>query len=112
MNYETLEHFRRKLLRRKLWLLRQEPELRVDESELRAEREPDWEDVAAIQTAAAALESLGEAERGELARIQAALRRMERGSYGECSICRGGIDLQRLEAVPDTDRCGRCAAAL
>jgi RNA polymerase-binding protein DksA len=109
MNYETLEEFRRRLLQRRSRLLRRRQDLLAGEGELRAEREPDWEDAASTEAAASALESLSETERAELTRIQASLARMERGSYGTCSTCRATIDLARLDAVPETDRCGGCA---
>jgi RNA polymerase-binding transcription factor DksA len=109
MNYETLEAFRRRLLGRRSQLLRRRRVLLAGESELRAEREPDWEDAAAAETAASTLESLSESERAELGRIAATLARMERGSYGTCANCLGPIDFARLAAVPDTDRCARCA---
>jgi RNA polymerase-binding transcription factor DksA len=111
MDHQTLETFRRKLLGRRLALLERRQRVLADEDTLLAEREPDWEDTAAAQTAAALLDGLGEAERGALARVQSALARIESGTYDECARCRGAIDLERLRAVPDTDRCGRCAAA-
>jgi RNA polymerase-binding transcription factor DksA len=55
------------------------------------------------------LERLGETERAELARVDDALARMERGAYEECVNCRAPIEIDRLEAVPETDRCVRCA---
>ncbi len=108
---ETLETFRRRLLGRRFSLLQRRQRVLADEQELLAEREPDWEDVAAAKTAATVLESLSEAERIALGRIQGALDRIERGSYGYCAACRSKIEEERLRAVPETDRCGACAAA-
>jgi DnaK suppressor protein len=76
---------------------------------LLAEREPDWEDAAALGTAASVLAGLNERNRRALARIQSSLARIERGTYGDCVVCHEAIDDGRLRAVPDTDRCGRCA---
>ena len=81
------------------------------EHELLAEREADWEDAAATVAAVSVLESLSESERSGLARVQTALERIERGTYDECAVCHGAIEGERLRAVPDTDRCGGCAAA-
>jgi RNA polymerase-binding transcription factor DksA len=53
---------------------------------------------------------LGAAERAALERIDAALERMERGTYGACVACDAPIDISRLEVFPDAERCGRCAA--
>ncbi len=111
MHYETLEEFRRQLLSRRWSLLRRRERVLADEQQLLAEREPDWEDAATAATAASVLASVGEEERRALVRIAASLERMERGSYGECATCRDVIDVARLRAVPDTDRCARCAPA-
>src|SRR5579863_4433879 len=108
MRYETLEHFRRTLLKNRSVLVRRRRRTLADEQDLVAEREPDWEDAAAIETAAAVLDNLTEEERLALARIQSSLERMERGTYGECSVCHQLIEEQRLELVPDTDRCAGC----
>jgi RNA polymerase-binding protein DksA len=109
MNYDRLETFRRRLLGLRLALLRRRREALSDEQESIQEREPDWPDAAANETAAAVLESLSETERTALSRIDASLERMESGSYGECAVCREPIDEPRLRALPDTDRCARCA---
>ncbi|MCG5536076.1 TraR/DksA family transcriptional regulator [Ectothiorhodospira mobilis] len=44
-----------------------------------------------------------------LRRIQAALRRMEAGEYGECVDCGESIARGRLEANPAVTRCIHCA---
>jgi len=111
MHHETLEEFRRQLLSRRWSLLRRRGRALADEQQLVAEREPDWEDAAGVATAASVLASIGDEERRALARIAASLERMERGSYGECAACCEVIDVARMRAVPDTDRCARCAAA-
>lgn len=112
MDYETLEGFRRKLLGRRISLLERRQQALAAEDALLAEREPDWEDAAAAQSAATVLDGLGEAERGALIRIQSALTRIARGTYDECARCRGKISEQRLHAVSDTELCERCAASL
>ncbi len=110
MDRDTLEEFRRRLLGHRLYLLKQGRRATTEELELLAEREPDWVDTAANETAATVLEQVGETQRHEIDRINLALTRMERGLYGECAVCRAPIDGQRLRAVPDTDRCGGCAS--
>ncbi len=109
MRYEVLERFRRRLLERRFALLKMGNEALRDAAELRSEREPDWEDLAALATTATLLETLGDTERAELVRIDEALSRMERGAYGECVRCHGPIELERLEAIPETDRCVGCS---
>lgn len=109
MHHERLERFRRRLLGLRIALLRRRGQALADEQGLMAERELDWTDAAANGTAATVLESLSEAEREAIDRINASLERMERGSYGECAVCREAIDEERLQALPDTDRCVRCS---
>jgi RNA polymerase-binding protein DksA len=111
MTYDNLERFRRTLLGRRVDLMTRQRAASRDEQELVAEREPDWPDAAALDTAATVLETLGESERAAVGRIDAALERMSHGTYGTCVNCGEKIDGERLRAVPETDRCGRCACA-
>jgi DnaK suppressor protein len=46
----------------------------------------------------------------EVARIDAALSRLENGLYGVCSRCQEAIDSRRLAAVPYAVTCMKCAA--
>lgn len=112
MRYETLEPLRRTLLRKRSALLRRRNQTSTEEHELLADREPDWEDAAAIESAATVMESLTERERLALARIQSSLERMQQGTYGECAVCHQWIDERRLRLLPDTDRCAPCAERL
>ena len=45
---------------------------------------------------------------GELARIEAALKRLENGVYGKCLSCGEPISEARLAAVPTATACRRC----
>jgi RNA polymerase-binding protein DksA len=108
MDARTIETFRRKLLARGRSLTRRRRRVLADEQELLAEREPDWEDTAADHTAASLLARLSETEENALARIQASLERIAKGTYGDCVACHGPIDEDRLRAVPEADRCGGC----
>jgi RNA polymerase-binding protein DksA len=44
----------------------------------------------------------------EIGGIQAALARMESGTYGYCVDCGEGIGFQRLQAYPSANRCLSC----
>jgi DnaK suppressor protein len=44
-----------------------------------------------------------------LIRIQVALQRIQKKSYGQCGRCRGPIGDARLDAFPDVVLCVRCA---
>jgi DnaK suppressor protein len=48
-------------------------------------------------------------ERQELRDIDAALQRLDDGTYGHCTACGLKIPPGRLEAMPQAERCVRCA---
>ncbi len=50
------------------------------------------------------------ASMAELAEIHAALERVERGSYGRCDKCYKGIELDLIEATPQTRYCDSCGS--
>jgi DnaK suppressor protein len=52
---------------------------------------------------------LMEAEEGTLSRIEDALSRIEDGQYGRCVQCDGAIPKARLNAIPYTPVCIKCA---
>lgn len=68
----------------------------------------EMEESAQLQTDAALLERLGEAERVELKRIDAAIARMDQGTYGICPDCGEEIEPRRLRALPHAVRCQGC----
>lgn len=82
---------------------------RIDD-ELEAPHSKDWEEQAAEREGDEVLEDLGEAGRAELAQIRAALGRIESGDYGICMRCGEEISEERLDALPATPFCRRCAA--
>lgn len=47
----------------------------------------------------------------ELRQIDNALARIDAGEYEDCALCGNAIGEKRLEALPYTDRCIRCAEA-
>lgn len=47
--------------------------------------------------------------RADLAALDAAADRLAAGTYGVCTRCGGPIAEERLEALPTTTRCIRCA---
>lgn len=58
------------------------------------------------------LEEMAEAGLAELRQIEAALTRVEKGTYGVCTRCGERIDEQRLKTLPSTPFCGACATEL
>ncbi len=56
--------------------------------------------------------SIMETEEGTLDAIERALERIEDGDYGKCAECEGVISKTRLNAIPYTPVCIRCAELL
>jgi RNA polymerase-binding protein DksA len=54
---------------------------------------------------------LAQNEQGILYRIDAALKRIEEKTFGECVSCRKAITKQRLKAVPYAELCIACQEA-
>lgn len=46
-----------------------------------------------------------------IADIDHALARVQAGTYGTCTLCGSPIPFERLEAIPQTLACVRCAAS-
>jgi DnaK suppressor protein len=69
------------------------------------ERDPEYEENAQSELADYTLSSLMEAQRREIMLIDAALRRMDTGVFGECVDCGFEIPMDRLEALPFAIRC-------
>jgi DnaK suppressor protein len=52
--------------------------------------------------------AIDESMKAELEKIDAALLRMEKGTFGKCSNCQKEILLERLRAYPQADTCLDC----
>lgn len=70
----------------------------------------DWEDRASERQGDEVLEALGAHDVSELRQIEAALDRLENGTYGVCARCSSAIPEKRLKALPATPLCARCAS--
>ena len=55
------------------------------------------------------VDALGNEAREEIAKISAALIRLDNGRYGVCSECAEPIDAERLKVYPYADECIDCA---
>lgn len=73
------------------------------------EEPSDLEDVAAFTQEEEIFRLLSEREMRELQEIQEALRRIREGTYGICRRCKNPIEKERLEILPTTTLCQRCA---
>lgn len=79
------------------------------EDELDSPHSKDWEELATEREGDEVLERLGLSGQDEIARIRAALARMDAGDYGFCTQCGARISDARLDLLPSTPYCSRCA---
>ena len=70
---------------------------------------PDVEDRAVERESDEVLEGLGNAELLEFRTIEAALVRVTDGEYGLCVNCGDKITEARLDVLPATPKCQKCA---
>jgi DnaK suppressor protein len=99
MNERQLEYFRRKLLVWKQELLEQSAET-IDNLQDSARNLPDLTDRASEETDRALELRTRDRQRKLVAKIDAALRRIENGEYGYCEVTGEPISLRRLDARP------------
>ena len=85
------------------FLLTRRRRLRQDRGTTGAAAASHWFDTEALP------EPAGEAARRELAEVEAALQRIEQGSYGTCQACGGPMGLQRMRAIPEARYCLGCS---
>jgi DnaK suppressor protein len=99
MNERQREYFRRKLIRWKSDILREAQETLAN---LQSENEnhPDLADRASSETDRAIELRARDRQRKLIAKIDAALARIDDGSYGYCEETGDPISLKRLEARP------------
>lgn len=90
--------------------LRAADEARLAEPMTSVQEVGDRKDIAArFQDSASAAAAMHRDEQ-ELAQFEAALHRMDAGTYGDCETCGEPIALQRLLVQPAAIRCTRCQA--
>lgn len=112
MTTQLTAPFKQQLLVQRASLLEQLRSLRspaVSRAEASAEHFGQPEDSPAQVSTARALEfALDERETAELRSIDAALGRIEAGTYGQCVDCGITIPAARLHAAPAAARCISC----
>ena len=99
MNPRQLEHFRKKLGGWKEAILR-ESQGTLATLQTESLREPDVTDRASSETDWSLELRTRDRQRKLIAKIDAALRRIEEGEYGYCEVTGEPISLARLEARP------------
>lgn len=108
MDAQTIDAFRRRLLDRRESVLRRRRQVLSDEQTLLEDRESDWVDRAANQSGAASLDALADTEARVIMQIEASLARIAQGTFGDCVVCHGSIETERLRAIPEGERCAGC----
>jgi RNA polymerase-binding protein DksA len=90
---------------------RKELEQRLEgiEHELDKPSDPDFEERATEREEDEVLEGVGQAGLSAIRAIDAALTRIEGGSFGVCMSCGEDISEERLKAVPYAAKCRNCA---
>ena len=108
MSEQDMRHLREKLLERRRDIFKW---VQGFESDWRAlsEREIEMEEEAQKSDLSSLYDQLDERSTEELAEIDLALCRFANGSYGICEHCRKPIPLKRLEALPASRLCRKCA---
>jgi DnaK suppressor protein len=99
MNDRQKEYFRAKLLRWKEEILRESRET-IENLQKENENHPDFADRASNETDRSIELRARDRQRKLIAKIDAALQRIEDGTYGYCEETGEPISLKRLEARP------------
>jgi DnaK suppressor protein len=81
------------------------------EAELRTPTDRDWVERATEIENHEVLDYLDDATRADVVELRHAIERIDNGTYGRCQRCGGDISYARLEALPGTGVCARCAGA-
>ncbi len=79
------------------------------EDDLGTAGDDDFSEMAVESADDEVLSSTGNAAEKEISQIIGALGRIESGEYGKCQNCKGAIAKERLEAIPYTAYCIKCA---
>lgn len=112
MDAELIQSLRQALQQERRILLRGVQEKNESLDFNSADREPELEEEAQQDRDSTILEHLEEQEQARVAEIDAALERMDAGTYGTCSNCGKEISEARLRAIPSTPLCEQCSRQL
>ena len=109
MDPTTLDAYRQRLLAQQQQIVRRIFELEADLQDA-STREIEYVDRAQAEMPEEVLNQLDAQSRREWEDIQAALVRMEAGTYGRCEACGQDILPARLDALPMARYCVPCQA--
>ncbi|HDM90919.1 MAG TPA: TraR/DksA family transcriptional regulator [candidate division WOR-3 bacterium] len=107
----NIERFKNMLLEEKKRILKNLKSEKEDEERIgESWSEPrDLEDWAHISLTEDLKSKLASRDISTLMEIEEALRRINRGTYGICEKCGAAIEEERLELIPWTRYCSKCA---
>ena len=112
MDPHTLETYRQRLLALQQQIMQRVFDLETSMLDMDADRDIERTDRVQEEAAEVALSALDEQGRHELEAIQAALVRLDAGTYGRCETCGEIISAARLTAMPAARRCVVCQERL
>ena len=109
---ERIEELRQLLLQQRRALFDEVSIVETNLQQISEDREPELEEAAQEERTARLLDRLDARGRAELGRIDQALAQIEAGAYGRCANCGRPIGLGRLQALPATPYCRKCAEGI
>jgi DnaK suppressor protein len=112
MDPHTLETHRQRLLALQQQLMQRIFGMEASMLAMDTDRDIERTDRVQEEAAEVALTALDEQGRREMAAIQAALARLDAGTYGICDTCGETISAARLTAMPMAHRCVACQERL
>ena len=112
MDPSTLETSRQQLLTLQQQIVQRIFDLEECMLAMDADRDIERTDRVQEEAAEVALTALDEQGRREMEAIQAALARIDAGTYGLCDTCGETISAARLTAMPTARRCVACQERL
>jgi DnaK suppressor protein len=108
MDPETIQKYRERLLAQQQRIERRIFRIGSDLYDMESERDIERTDHVQEEAANDTMMALDERSRHLVEEIQAALGRIDDGTYGDCEVCGEPINPARLEALPVARRCVRC----
>ena len=108
----TLETYRQRLLALQQHIVQRIFDLEASMRDMDADRDIERTDRVQEEAAEVTLTALDEQGRREMEAIQAALARLDAGTYGLCGTCGEAISAARLTAMPMARRCVACQERL
>jgi len=107
---DSHQNMRQRLEERLTYLMQRLHKVEDNRRRVRNPLDRDWEEQAITRQNDEVLDGLDAEGQREIVGLRAALNRLDRGTYGICTICGKPIAPARLEALPYAVQCVACAA--